>query len=53
MKKPFKFNRPAGVLNIGMIFIASLFILVGFFGYWKYGEAVKGTLTVNLPESDP
>lgn len=53
MKKPSQFNRPVGVLNIGMILIASLFIAIGFVGYWKYGESVAGTLTLNLPESDP
>lgn len=53
MKKPKKFSRPAGVLNIGMVFVASLFIIVGFVGYWQWGELVKGSVTVNLPETEP
>lgn len=53
MKKPKKFSRPVGVLNIGMVFIASLFIVVGFASYWQWGELVKGSVTVNLPETEP
>lgn len=53
MKKPKLFARPTGVLNLGMIFIASLFIVFGFVGYWKWGEGVRGTLTLNLPPADP
>lgn len=53
MKKPKLFSRPSGVLNVGMIFVGTLFITMGFVGYWKYGEGVKGSLTLNLPEKDP
>ncbi|XP_055303517.1 proton-coupled amino acid transporter-like protein CG1139 [Sitodiplosis mosellana] len=53
MKKPKLFARPSGVLNIGMVFVASLFILMGFMSYWKWGEAVEGTVTINLPNDDP
>lgn len=53
MKKPKLFARPTGVLNMGMIFIASLFIVFGFVGYWKWGEGVRGTVTLNLPPGDP
>lgn len=53
MKKPKLFSRPSGVLNIGMVFVASLFIIVGFASYWKWGDAIKGTVTLNLPETDP
>lgn len=53
MKKPKLFSRPSGVLNIGMVFVASLFIVVGFFSYWKWGDLVEGTVTLNLPQNDP
>lgn len=53
MKKPKLFARPSGVLNVGMVFVASLFIVVGFFSYWKWGDAVQGTVTLNLPQNDP
>lgn len=53
MKKPKLFSRPSGVLNVGMVFVASLFIAVGFVSYWKWGENIKGSVTLNLPEDDP
>lgn len=45
MKKPKLFARPSGVLNVGMVFVASLFIVLGFVSYWKWGEAVQGTVS--------
>lgn len=53
MRKPKLFNRRLGVLNTGMVVVTSLLCSVGFFGYWKYGEEVKGSLTLNLPDSEP
>lgn len=53
MKKPKKFSRPAGVLNIGMVFVSSLFIILGFISYWQWGETIHGSVTVDLPSSDP
>lgn len=53
MKKPKLFSRPSGVLNIGMVFVASLFIALGFVSYWKWGEGVHGSVTLDLPEKDP
>lgn len=53
MKKPKLFARPAGVLNIGMVVVSTLLAFCGFFGYWKWGEETKGSLTLNLPEKEP
>lgn len=53
MKKPKLFSRPTGVLNTGMIFVASLFIVVGFMSYWQWGPEIKGSVTINLPEDNP
>lgn len=53
MKKPKLFSRPVGVLNVGMVMIASLFLAVGFAGYWKYGESIEATVTMNLPKDSP
>lgn len=50
MKKPASFDRPAGVLNTGMVFITILFTSFGFFGYLKWGEGVLGSVTLNLPQ---
>lgn len=48
MKKPELFQKPLGVLNVGMVLVASIFITVGFLGYLKWGEDVLGSLTLNL-----
>nr|CAD7412112.1 unnamed protein product [Timema cristinae] len=52
MKKPRQFAAPLGVLNVGMSFTTLLFIFMGFLSYLKYGNDIKGSLTLNLPESD-
>ena len=44
--------RYNGVLNISMTLIIILFIGFGFFGYLKYGEDIKGSISLNLPPSD-
>lgn len=52
MKTPQDFGGPIGVLNTGMVIVASLYTAVGFFGYLKYGDGVKGSITLNLPPDD-
>ncbi|XP_065090451.1 proton-coupled amino acid transporter-like protein CG1139 [Ochlerotatus camptorhynchus] len=52
MKKPHDFRKTFGVLNIGMVFIISLFTCFGFVGYLKWGEDVQGSLTLNLPDNE-
>lgn len=52
MKKPRNFNKTFGVLNVGMVFVGAMFVAMGFLGYLKYGDAVKGSVTLNL-ESGP
>lgn len=49
MKTPEDFGGTTGVLNTGMIIVACLYTSVGFFGYLKYGDDVKGSITLNLP----
>ncbi|KAF4520651.1 hypothetical protein B566_EDAN007517 [Ephemera danica] len=41
MKTPQDFGGWTGVLNTGMVIVAALYTSVGFFGYLKYGDAVK------------
>ncbi|KAI9586211.1 proton-coupled amino acid transporter 4 [Glossina fuscipes] len=50
MKSPQDFGGITGVLNTGMVIVACLYTSVGFFGYLKYGENVKGSITLNLPQ---
>ncbi|CAH1979959.1 unnamed protein product [Acanthoscelides obtectus] len=53
MKSPQDFGGWNGVLNSGMIIVASLYTSVGFFGYLKYGErAVEGSITLLLPTDE-
>lgn len=48
MKTPQDFGGLTGVLNTGMVIVACLYTAVGFFGYLKYGESVKASITLNL-----
>lgn len=52
MRHPKNFSKAFGVLNVGMVFLTTMFICFGFVGYWKYGEEVEATLTLNLPAGD-
>lgn len=49
MKKPKQFSTVFGVLNVGMVIVTTLIILTGFMGYLKFGDGVRGSLTLNLP----
>ncbi|XP_066591707.1 proton-coupled amino acid transporter 1-like isoform X2 [Prorops nasuta] len=48
MKKPSNFNRTLGVLNVGMVVVGTMFVLMGFLAYLKYGDEVMGSVTLNL-----
>lgn len=52
MKKPRNFNKPLGVLNVGMTIVGSMFVAIGFISYLKYGDAVSGSVTLNLEQSE-
>lgn len=52
MAKPRQFLGCPGVLNIAMMIVVSLYGIFGFFGYLKFGDDVKGSVTLNLPEDD-
>lgn len=46
------FDRPLGVINIGMVFVTVVFVTFGFFGYLKWGNDTAGSLTLNLPQDE-
>ncbi|XP_039286721.1 proton-coupled amino acid transporter-like protein CG1139 [Nilaparvata lugens] len=50
MKNPKHFDRPLGVLNLGLVIIVSIFLMMGFFSYLKYGDDIQASVTLNLPE---
>ncbi|KAA3674051.1 solute carrier family 36 (proton-coupled amino acid transporter), partial [Paragonimus westermani] len=50
MENPDSYIHPCGVLNVGMIIIIALNVAFGFFGFMRFGEDAKGTITLNIPE---
>ncbi|CAJ0922270.1 unnamed protein product, partial [Mesorhabditis belari] len=51
MKEPREMSGWRGVLSLGCSVVTVLYALVGFFGYLKYGDAVRGSVTLNLPDT--
>ncbi|XP_021183907.2 proton-coupled amino acid transporter-like protein pathetic [Helicoverpa armigera] len=49
MKKPQHFLGCPSVMVIAMTLVMLLYIMLGVFGYLRYGEALRGTITLNLP----
>ncbi|CAH2092159.1 unnamed protein product [Euphydryas editha] len=49
MKKPEHFLGCPSVLSIAMTFIMVLYAILGLFGYFRYGDDLKGSITLNLP----
>lgn len=49
MAEPGAFTRPCGILNAGMLVVVSLYAIVGFFGFYRYGAGVADVVTLNLP----
>lgn len=52
MRTPADMRGWNGVLNTSMVIVSCLYIAVGFFGYLKYGDAVAGSITLNLPVNE-
>ncbi|XP_045534024.1 proton-coupled amino acid transporter-like protein pathetic [Papilio machaon] len=52
MKKPQHFLGCRGVLVIAMTLIMILYTTLGLFGYFRYGDALRGSITLNLPIDD-
>lgn len=52
MAKPQQFLGCPGVLNTAMGTVITLYAVIGFFGYVRYGELSAGSVTLNLPTED-
>lgn len=52
MRKPSYFVSWFGVLNVGITIVTILYGSMGFLAYLKYGEDIKGSVTLNLPPGD-
>lgn len=52
MAKPQQFLGCPGVLNTAMGTVITLYAVIGFFGYVRYGDASEGSVTLNLPTED-
>ena len=52
MREPRAMRGWNGVLNTSMVIVTCLYIATGFFGYLKYGDDVKGSITLNLPDKE-
>uniref|UniRef100_A0AC34QVU8 Amino acid transporter transmembrane domain-containing protein n=1 Tax=Panagrolaimus sp. JU765 TaxID=591449 RepID=A0AC34QVU8_9BILA len=50
IKKPEQMVGWNGVLSIGMFFITWIYAATAFLGFIVYGDAVKGSIALNLPE---
>lgn len=49
MKNPEKFLGPLGVLNVSSYIIVIFCVIIGFFGFSRFGNDIKGSITLNLP----
>ncbi|KAF5271070.1 hypothetical protein FQR65_LT00489 [Abscondita terminalis] len=52
MKNPKQFSRPLGVLNVGLTIVILFFCLMGIFTYLHFGNAVLGSVSLNLPKDE-
>lgn len=49
MEKPKQFVMICGVLNIGMTLVIMLCTSMGALSYWRWGNDIKSSVTLNLP----
>ena len=49
MRSPREMLGFTGVLNTSMVLVAVSYVAMGFYGYLKYGNEIKSSITLNLP----
>ncbi|WAR27571.1 S36A1-like protein [Mya arenaria] len=52
MRTPAAFPGMTGILTLGLTITICLYNVVGFYGYLKYGDDAKGSVTLNLPSDN-
>ncbi|XP_018331729.1 uncharacterized protein LOC108741409 [Agrilus planipennis] len=52
MKNPKQFGGLCGMFPLSMYVLGSLYFTIAFFGYWRFGDEVKGNFVLNLPPKD-
>ena len=52
MKHPQHFLGTCGVVSQAIAFLSILYIATGFFGYARYGDDTKASITLNLPSDN-
>jgi len=53
MEEPEEFTTWTGVLNTAMSSVTIGYMSIGFYGYLKYGDLVEGSVTLNIPQTEP
>jgi proton-coupled amino acid transporter len=48
MQNPKDFVSLFGIVNVGLMVTMSMYTLIGFMGYFKYGENVQAAVIMNL-----
>ncbi|XP_035436399.1 proton-coupled amino acid transporter-like protein CG1139 isoform X1 [Spodoptera frugiperda] len=52
MENPKDFTGLFGLFSIGMAIIVVMYMILGIFGYIKYGDEIKASITLNLPQKE-
>ncbi|KAH8366845.1 hypothetical protein KR200_012145, partial [Drosophila serrata] len=52
MAKPEAYLGWFGVLDLAIFVVLISYILFGFFGYWRYGDQLSGSISLNLPTKE-
>ncbi|CAG9841153.1 unnamed protein product [Diabrotica balteata] len=52
MATPKSFLKPFGVLNVGMVLVIFVYVFLAMMGYWRYGDGIKPSITLNFPSED-
>jgi len=52
MAHPENYLGFCGVLNMAVFFILFTNICFGIMGYWRFGEQVEASVTLNIPQNE-